>query len=182
MKLSFLQATTIFILLILLPGFIRAEGSMQKTDANRRMQILDFIEELHTAYLQKNIEFIEQIFGDSDSIPSVTFLDKQEHLKNLKKAFITDKFINAKFEDVRISRYPNPQRKDFYGVTLHLLYTSGTYSDDGYLFLLWDIREEDRPQIHICTWQPKYTDNSKTQIATSEDEAFTISDFEISIN
>ena len=152
MKLSFLQATTIFILLILLPGFIRAEGSMQKTDANRRMQILDFIEELHTAYLQKNIEFIEQIFGDSDSIPSVTFLDKQEHLK------------------------------DFYGVTLHLLYTSGTYSDDGYLFLLWDIREEDRPQIHICTWQPKYTDNSKTQIATSEDEAFTISDFEISIN
>ncbi|MBP3518810.1 MAG: hypothetical protein J6K31_10530 [Parabacteroides sp.] len=173
------------------------------TDIRRRMQILDYVEHFRTAYNQKDINFLEQVFSDDALIivgkvvktqpadinnfvgqTKVEFIKrtKQEYLNNLKKTFVANKFINVKFDEIKVVRHPNPAKKDFYGVTLHQLYSSSTYSDDGYLFLLWDFKEEDSPKIHVRTWQPKYTDNSKSQIATPEDKIFTISDFEIDID
>ena len=64
---------------------------------------------------------------------------------------------------------------------LHQLYSSSTYSDDGYLFLLWDFRDEENPKIHVRTWQPKYLDQSQLQIATKRDQVFTFDDFDIDL-
>lgn len=171
-------------------------------DVRRRMQILDYVEHFRTAYNQKDINFLEQVFSDDALIivgkviktqptdinnfveqTKVEFVtrSKQEYLSNLKKTFAVNKFINVKFDEIKVVRHPDPTKKDFYGVTLHQLYSSSTYSDDGYLFLLWDFRNEDTPQIHVRTWQPKYTDNFKKQIATQEEEIFQLGDFEIDI-
>ena len=178
------------------------ESKTKVTDVRRRMQILDYVEHFRTAYNQKDINFLEQVFSDDALIivgkviktqptdinnfvgqTKVEFVKrtKLEYLNNLKKTFAVNKFINVKFDEIKVVRHPNPEKKDFYGVTLHQLYSSSTYSDDGYLFLLWDFRNEDAPQIHVRTWQPKYTDNSKTQIATSQEEVFQLGDFEIDI-
>lgn len=178
------------------------KSKTEVTDVRRRMQILDYVEHFRTAYNQKDINFLEQVFSDDALIivgkvvktqptdinnfvgqTKVEFVKrtKQEYLNNLKKTFAVNKFINVKFDEIKVVRHPNPEKKDFYGVTLHQLYSSSTYSDDGYLFLLWDFRNEDAPQIHVRTWQPKYTDNSKTQIATPEEEIFQLGDFEIDI-
>lgn len=178
------------------------KSKTEVTDVRRRMQILDYVEHFRTAYNQKDINFLEQVFSDDALIivgkvvktqptdinnfvgqAKVEFVKrtKQEYLNNLKKTFAVNKFINVKFDEIKVVRHPNPEKKDFYGVTLHQLYSSSTYSDDGYLFLLWDFRDEDAPQIHVRTWQPKYTDNSKTQIATPEEEIFQLGDFEIDI-
>ena len=172
------------------------------TDVRRRMQILDYVEHFRTAYNQKDIGFLEQVFSDDALIivgkvvktqptdinnfvgqTKVEFVkrSKREYLDNLKKTFAVNKFINVKFDEIQVKKHPTPEKKDFYGVTLHQLYSSSTYSDDGYLFLLWDFRNENAPQIHVRTWQPKYTDNTKTQIATPEKEIFQLGDFEIEI-
>lgn len=168
-------------------------------DVRRRMQILDYVEQFRTAYNQKDLAFLEQVFSDDaliitgkvvKSIPSdvnhfassrVEFKKqtKQEYLHNLKNCFARNKYIQVKFDEISVMRHD--KKPDFYGVQLHQLYASSTYSDDGYLFLLWDFRNEDQPQIHVRTWQPKYTDASRKQVATSPDDVFSIGDFKIDL-
>lgn len=58
------------------------------------------------------------------------------------------------FDEVKVMRHPNPEYSDYYGVTLKQRCKAGNYSDVGYLFLLWDFTDPDRPMIHVRTWQP----------------------------
>ena len=55
-------------------------------------------------------------------------------------------------------------------------YDSDIYSDDGYLFLLWDFRDPTAPQIHVRTWQPAFP---KGQPPLEEDEVLNISSFNL---
>ena len=69
----------------------------------------------------------------------------------------------------------HPVKPDFYGVTLKQGWTSGRYHDDGYLFLLWDFRDDKAPEIHVRTWQPDKIGSKPLP----KDEIFTLSDFDI---
>lgn len=141
-------------------------------DLYRRHMILDYVEQFRTAYNQKDIEFLDQIFSDDaliitgkviktkksdyNIIPQNKVIkvtqSKQEYLNNLKdRVFKYNSFITVNFEDIEIFRHPT--RKDFYGVSLFQKYRSTTYKDNGYLFLLWDFRDEDHPQIHVRVWE-----------------------------
>lgn len=178
------------------------ENKSEVTDVKRRMQILDYVEHFRTAYNEKDINFLNQVFSEDALIivgkvvktspnemnnfqpqNKVEFIKrtKKEYISNLQNVFAANKFINVKFDEIKVVRHPHPDKKDFYGVTLHQLYTSSTYSDDGYLFLLWDFRDENAPTIHVRTWQPKYTDSKKVEIATNSSDVFTISEFDIDI-
>lgn len=42
----------------------------------------------------------------------------------------------------------HPTMDGIYGVSLRQQYKSDRYADDGYLFLLWDFRNESMPLIH----------------------------------
>ena len=99
--------------------------------------------------------------------------NKQQYLNNLRKVFKTAKYIHVSFDDIEVMRHPtNP---NFYGVTLHQGWTSNTYHDEGYIFLLWDFRNEDAPEIHVRTWQPDRIGGKEL----ARDEIFTLSDFDI---
>ena len=101
----------------------------------------------------------------------------------MKRIFNNDKknLIRVDFDDIKVVRHvnPAPEYKRCYGVTLHQSYKSGTYSDEGYLFLLWDFTDENKPKIHVRTWQPDaYSKDGKTKERITEDEIFSIADFE----
>ena len=55
-------------------------------------------------------------------------------------------------------------------------YTSDIYADDGYLFLLWDFKDADVPQIHVRTWQPRILDD---QTVIPENEIFSLRNFNL---
>ena len=38
------------------------------------------------------------------------------------------------------------------------------YSDEGYLFLVWDFSDEENPKIHVRTWQPLESVSDESQI------------------
>ena len=65
-----------------------------------------------------------------------------------------------------------------YGVRLHQAWRSSNYSDDGYVFLLWEFRGEDDYILHVRTWQPEYLDKAKTQ-PLPQQEVFSLSDFDL---
>lgn len=161
------------------------------TDLRRRQLILDYVERFRTSYNQKDINFLEQVFsddaliitgkviqqrhGDGMTSPKIQYnkQTKQQYLTNLRRVFQNTKYLRVSFDDIEVMRHPvNP---DFYGVTLHQGWTSNSYHDEGYVFLLWDFRDESAPQIHVRTWQPDKFGGKELP----KDEIFSLSDFDI---
>lgn len=163
------------------------------TEFRRRQIILDFVENFRTAYNRKDLTYIQSVFSDhaliivgkvvevdenSPNLLDGNFekkkvelirLNKQEYIDRLTRVFKVNQFIKVGFDEIEIYQHPLYDR--IYGVTLLQRWTSSTYSDVGYLFLMIDFKDENNPMIHVRTWQPeKYT---------AEDEVIGLGDFEI---
>lgn len=167
------------------------KSNLELTDRRRRELILDYVEQFRTAYNQKDINFLNQVFSDDALIITGKVImqkhaegftsqkiqynkqSKEQYIKNLRGVFARNSYIKVTFDEIEVMRHPvNP---NFYGVTLLQGWTSGKYHDDGYLFLLWDFTNEDAPQIHVRTWQPDKIGGK----ALPKDEVFSLSDFDI---
>lgn len=149
------------------------------TDRRYRELILDWTEQFRTAYNEHNIKFLDAVFSDDALIITGRVMErktaeglhysetvytsktKAEYLASLKKVFNNDKknLIKVVFDEIKIMRHPNPDYNKMYGVTLHQKYSSGSYNDDGHLFLLWDFTDEEHPKIHVRVWQKDRYDN-----------------------
>ena len=159
-------------------------GKLEEKDADNRRMILNYCEHLRTSYTTKDIDFLRQVFSDQALIivgnvvrsadnnsatgiegdEKVTFSlkTKKEYLERLEKVFAANKKIDVKFTDFRIMRHPTME--GIYGVSMKQKYTSDRYSDDGYLFILWDFRNKSMPLIHVRTWQPAASVNDEKEI------------------
>ena len=151
------------------------QGRLTETDAARRRQILNYCEHLRTAYTTKDIDFLRQVFSDdaliivgnvvkvakesgrvsADSRVCYALHTKRDYLARLSKVFALNRQIEVRFSDFHIMRHPT--KDGIYGVSLRQRYSSDRYSDDGYLFLLWDFSNPSMPLIHVRTWQPSAT-------------------------
>lgn len=158
-------------------------------DLDKRMQILHYVEQFRTAYCQKNLAFMENVFSDDALIitgrkvqrktnemglrTEYTY-DKQtktQYLDKLKGIFARNVYVNVKFSDITIER--NGAKPYIYGVTCTQDWQTkrangGHYEDLGIVFMLWDFSDEDHPQIHVRTWQ-----------ATDDPKKFTTKSFKL---
>lgn len=167
------------------------KSNLELTDLRRRQMILDYVEQFRTAYNQKDINFLNQVFSEDALIITGKVIttkhaegftsqkiqynkqSKEQYIKNLRGVFQRNSYIKVTFDDIEVMRHPvNP---NFYGVTLLQGWTSGKYHDDGYLFLLWDFTNENAPQIHVRTWQPDKIGGKPLP----KDDIFSLSDFDI---
>ena len=171
-------------------------------ELERKMQILKYCDRFRTAYCTKDIKYLEQVFSDdaliitgnvvmskpSDMGPAkakveYTTHNKEQYLKNLKRAFARNKYIDVKFSEIgengedsgcgTVTRSAN--NKNMYGVRLRQEWKSSNYNDVGYVFLLWDFSDENAPVIHVRTWQPEFVGGTKM----AEEEIFSLSDFDL---
>lgn len=149
-----------------------ASGKLEEQDASNRRMILNYVEHLRTAYTTKDIDFLEQLYSEQALIIVGTVVrsgemardylspaqviynvkSKNQYLSRLRQVFKANRQISVQFQNFRILRHPT--QPGIYGVSLRQGYRSDRYADDGYLFLLWDFRNEAMPQIHVRTWQP----------------------------
>ncbi len=159
------------------------EGQELK-DLFKRQQILDFLEEFRTAHNRKDIAYLEKAYSDDaliivgkvlkeqegfgDYLASSTLgenkikfirLSKKEYIERLREVFKLNAFVRVTFEQVEISlhsKYP-----DIYGIQVKQKWNSSTYSDEGYLFVMMDFQNPEKPIIHVRAWQPeKFSDGS----------------------
>ena len=165
-------------------------GKLEESDATNRKMILNYCEHLRMSYNTKDIDFIRQVMSDKaliivgnvvkksnatatiegDERVTYSLKTKAEYVARLEKVFATNKKIDVKFSDFRIMRHPT--MAGIYGVVLRQKYTSDRYADDGWLFLLWDFRNQSMPVIHVRTWQPK-------QSVANDSEIIGINDFNL---
>lgn len=143
-----------------------------------RQQILSFLEDFRTAHNRKDITYLERAYSDDALIIVGRVLEKQEgggdylessslgsskiefiklskkqYIERLAKAFDLNSFVRVIFDDVEIirhSKYP-----DIYGIKLRQRWNSSTYSDEGYLFVMMDFYDPQKPLIHVRAWQPQ---------------------------
>jgi hypothetical protein len=171
-------------------------GAATVDDFMQRQLILEYVERFRNSYNLKDLNFLEQIFSDdaliiTGKVITATKSDinrtssnnkkiiysrqtKREYLTRLERIFKANKHINVLFDDIKVVRHP--AHAEYYGVTLKQGYSSDSYSDEGYLFLLWDFTNPDAPQIHVRTWQP---DKIDLNTPLPEEEIFSIDDFDI---
>jgi hypothetical protein len=165
------------------------------TDLKDRMMILDYVEHFRTSYNQKDLQFLRQVFSDDALIITgkvikvrksevhpggskviYTTQTKRQYLDNLSRAFKAANYIKVTFDNVVIVEHPTI--KGIYGVTVHQRWNTNRYSDEGYVFMVWDFRNPDEPQIHVRTWQPEFVDKDKGQKLNPND-VFTLGDFDL---
>ena len=165
------------------------KGSSSVSDVRQRREILKWVEDFRSYYNEKNIKSLNQIFSDDALIITGSVVtqrkrsgdtgvqyeqtvkykvqNKEQYLSNLSRVFKNNAKINVNFDHISVMKHG--AKPNIYGVTLHQSWKSGSYHDEGWLFLLWDFNDPDHPQIHVRTWQPE-------QIA-AQDGLFTLDDF-----
>ena len=133
------------------------------SDAREREVILKFIEEVRGYYMSKDIDALKTLFSDAGlivvngnmyavktgrSIPN----NNRGYLDYLNTLFKKSRLVEVDFDSISIVRHDlKPQ---FYGVTLHQSFKNNSpYNYDGWLFMLWDFTNQDRPFIHFRRWQ-----------------------------
>lgn len=140
--------------------------------------VLNFVENYRTAYNRKDINFIDKVFSDDaliivgrylnqkEALPdnlglnklstnkdvSYTRMNKSQYIRNLRSCFLKNSFVRIEFADFRVQRHPVYEY--VFGVQMHQKWRSSTYNDDGYLFLIINLKDIDEPMIWVRTWQP----------------------------
>jgi len=160
------------------------------TDVRQRRELLKFVEDFRCYYNERNLDALEKIFSDNALIITGSVirkgerrntedglvegakvkykvLSKQQYIDNLAKVFRNNARLQVDFD--RISVVQNGSKANFYGVTLHQSWKSSSYSDEGWLFLYWDLSNPEEPKIMIRTWQEDEIVN--------QHGVFTINDF-----
>lgn len=151
-----------------------ARNIMGNTDIDEtaRLTLVNFMENYKTAFSLQRWDYIESIFSDdaviitgrvlqkseqaSDShqmtLDNVVYtrMSKTEYINRLKRT--KKEWINIKFGSTNVEK---SLQSDQYGICLLQDYYSSNYGDHGYLFLLIDAQDKDRPVIRIRTWQPE---------------------------
>lgn len=151
-----------------------------------KAQIMEFMENYKTAYCLKRLSYIRDIFADDaviivgkvtrrgesntnigdrrmsqfgQDIITHNRYTKDQYLSNLEKCFFNprNKYINVKFAENDIQTLNAFNGHKVYGIQIKQLYNSATYGDVGYLFLMVDMTDADKPQIKVRTWQPNQT-------------------------
>lgn len=153
--------------------------SVDLVDQLRRKQILAYVEQFRTAYNRKDLEYLETQFSDKALIISGVRIEKEEkdglvpnandvggesnfkyltqtkteYINKLRKLFEVNSFIDINFEGIRINRHPD--YPEVYGINLFQVWNSQHYKDEGYLFLMIDYEDENRPLIYVRAWHEK---------------------------
>ena len=159
-------------------------------DLTKRREILKWVEDFRNYYNERNIKSLSQIYSDDALIitgsivmqrettdfgsqlsanTKYTVHTKEEYIRNLSRLFKVRKYINVTFDHISVVKHG--AKDNIYGVTLHQTWKTSGYSDEGWLFLLWDFNDPDKPQIHVRTWQ--------SDQVVEKDGVFDLNDFYI---
>ena len=147
--------------------------SKKTWDDNSKIQLISFLENYKTAYALKRLDYINDIFSDdaliitgrvvkravtnevmcNNQYVEFTRYNKQDYLKRLSRIFSSNEYINLKFANTDLAKMG--KGGELYGIQIRQDYFSTHYGDTGYLFLMVDLNNPDKPIIHVRTWQPE---------------------------
>ena len=134
--------------------------TLDVSELRQRQQLWRFLENFYTAFFRKDIAFLNKVFENG--------VDVGQNPTEAIRRVINENSFTIRFDEVSLIKHA--EQSDFYGVTMQLKWKTDFYSDEGWLFLLIDIRDEENPMIWVRTWQP---------LTTPREKVFSILDFPV---
>lgn len=158
------------------------ENGQTVSELLQRQKILEFLEYVRTAYITKNIAFLDTVYSDDALIivgrlikkrPSQIELPtrydtsqyeirntrrtKIDYINNLRNVvFKKNALVDVKFDTSNLKILEHPLQPGKYGVTLKQIWKSTTYppsgADVGYLFFFIDFSNSNIPLIQVRIW------------------------------
>ena len=150
----------------------------QDWNEQSRLVLINFLENYKTAYALERLDYLEAVFSDdaliivgnkvpvkrkaevyTDDVEMYKYsqMTKNEYMESMRKVFDKQEFVNIHFEDASVRKTGHD--KERYQILIKQIYSSATYADTGYLFLLADLSKPEQPIIHVRVW-----DESKNKL------------------
>ncbi len=140
----------------------------------QRQVIVKFLERYRTAFMNRDMNTLQQIFADEAVIivgrvvekaqtekryemegtqQEIEYLQytKEQYLERQQRIFNMQRDIHLGFNTFKIVK--KSANEDVYSLSMRQQYKSSSYADEGHLFLLIDFVEGD-PSIYVRSWQP----------------------------
>ena len=136
-----------------------------------RQVLVNFLENYKTAYALERLDYLDAVFSEDaliiigNKIPEHKAADvvalnqeryekcrmtKSQYIERLRKVFAKQEYVNIQFEDATVKKTNRDSER--YQIIIKQHYYSTTYADKGYLFLLADISNPEKPVIHVRVW------------------------------
>lgn len=144
--------------------------------------IVSFMENYKTAYSLERLDYLRDIFADDaviivgnvvkkhtanprekdgmaislkgQDVIKYNRYSKDDYIAQLSRCFNRNDFINLRFTNHQIQWLDKYDDQKIFAINIRQEYNSSTYADDGYLFLLVDMTNQNEPLIKVRTWQP----------------------------
>ena len=120
-------------------------------EETRRRHIVRFLEKFYTAYYRRDMNFLNKVYGSG--------LEIGRNPMDMIRWVIDRNSFTIKFDEIEILQHET--QRNIYGVTLQQKWKADSYSDEGWLFLMMDFRDEENPIIWARAWQPLTVPRSK---------------------
>ena len=135
--------------------------------------LINAMETYKTAYFLKDINFLRALFDENayiilgkvlkkddkikDQKQTVKLIqqNKKDYLDGLERVFKTNEYVNIEFEKSLTQKVK--ENSTIYGINIKQNYYSASYGDQGYLLLIMDLKDFQKPNIKVRVWQP-FTD------------------------
>lgn len=140
-------------------------------DEQSRLVLINFLENYKTAYALERIDYLEAVFSEDaliivgNKVPQKRKMElqaedmdlynkkrltKAQYIDQMRKVFDKQEFVNIHFEDASVKKTNRSMER--YQILIKQIYSSATYGDTGYLFLLADLTDAKKPIIHVRVW------------------------------
>ena len=147
---------------------IKSQGDWNDTS---RLVLINFLENYKTAYALERLDYLEAVFSDDaliivgNKVPQKRKMEiqaedmdlynkkrltKSEYIAHMRQVFDKQEFVNIHFEDASVKK--TSRKNERYQILIKQIYSSATYADTGYLFLLADLTDPKNPIIHVRVW------------------------------
>ena len=147
---------------------IKGHGDWNDTS---RLVLINFLENYKTAYALERLDYLEAVFSDDaliivgNKVPQKRKMEiqaedmdlynkkrltKSEYIAHMRQVFDKQEFVNIHFEDASVKK--TSRKNERYQILIKQIYSSATYADTGYLFLLADLSDPKNPIIHVRVW------------------------------
>ncbi|MEX0608009.1 MAG: hypothetical protein WD016_01705 [Balneolaceae bacterium] len=134
-----------------------------EADEAEKATVNNMLEDYKNAFSDKNVRKVRSLFNQNSSIITgsrrksdgllvfnrYSYDDYMQRLED--RVLTTYNTINIRFEDGKIYRHPD--FRESFGFYAKQYYNTPSYSDTGYVFMIWDFSTTEEPKIISRTWQ-----------------------------
>lgn len=130
-------------------------------DQGTQALLLSFLESYIDAYNQKNIEFLslslsekaQIVVGHKNKDQQMEYekVSVSDYLNGLNSVFQNNDFIDIQYDSVELFRYA--QASKLYEITFKQRWHSARYKDEGFVSLIVDFSDGNKPVILVRAWQ-----------------------------